>query len=95
MGSSGAGKYGDFVVEISLFRELLDILDQLGIFRSDLGHFLDNGPTNMDGKNYTGEVGSVLSYGHNSAGILRGLKSDSWEAGHRELFIARWPESNS
>lgn len=93
LGNSGAGKYGDFVVEIDHYLgELLDILDQLGISDQTLVIFTsDNGPTNMDGKNYTGEVGSVLSYGHNSAGILRGLKSDSWEAGHREPFIARWP----
>ena len=47
--------------------------------------------TNMDGNNYVGEIGSVLAHGHNSAGIFRGLKSDSWEAGHREPFFARWP----
>jgi arylsulfatase A len=93
LGSSGAGNYGDFVVEIDHYiGALLDTLDQLGISDQTLVIFTsDNGPTNMDGKNYVGEIGSVLAHGHNSAGIFRGLKSDSWEAGHREPFFARWP----
>lgn len=84
MGSSGAGNYGDFVVEIDHYRgALLDTLNQLGISDQTLVIFTsDNGPTNMDGKNYVGEIGSVLAHGHNSAGIFRDLKSVSWEAGH-------------
>ena len=29
--------------------------------------------------------------GHRSAGALRGLKSHTWEGGHRVPFVARWP----
>jgi arylsulfatase A-like enzyme len=31
-------------------------------------------------------------YGHKSCGNLRGQKADIWDGGHREPFIARWPE---
>jgi len=30
-------------------------------------------------------------YGHYPNGKLRGIKADSWDGGHREPFIARWP----
>jgi arylsulfatase A-like enzyme len=30
-------------------------------------------------------------YGHYPNGDLRGIKADSWDGGHREPFIARWP----
>jgi arylsulfatase A len=30
-------------------------------------------------------------YGHKSCGNLRGQKADIWDGGHREPFIARWP----
>lgn len=72
LGSSGVDNYGDFVVEIDHYiGALLDTLDQLGISDQTLVIFTsDNGPTNMDGNNYVGEIGSVLTHGHNSAGIF-------------------------
>lgn len=30
--------------------------------------------------------------GHKSTGIMRGMKGDSWEGGHRVPFIVRWPK---
>jgi arylsulfatase A-like enzyme len=33
----------------------------------------------------------VARFGHDSAGGLRGMKGDAWEAGHRMPFIVRWP----
>ena len=30
-------------------------------------------------------------HGHKSCGDLRGYKADIWDGGHREPFIARWP----
>jgi arylsulfatase A-like enzyme len=32
-----------------------------------------------------------LKYGHYSNGILRGVKRDDWEGGHRVPFIVKWP----
>ena len=92
-GSSDAGRYGDFVVEIDTYMgQLLSVLDSLKLDKNTIVIFTsDNGPTNMDGENYVGTVGSILEYGHNSSGEYRGLKSDSWEAGHRVPFFVRWP----
>jgi arylsulfatase A len=36
-------------------------------------------------------VKGMAAVGHASSGVLRGQKSDSWEGGHREPFIAKWP----
>lgn len=33
----------------------------------------------------------VERFGHDSAGGLRGMKGDAWEAGHRMPFVVRWP----
>ena len=31
-------------------------------------------------------------YGHAANGALRGQKADIWDGGHREPFVARWPQ---
>ena len=33
----------------------------------------------------------VAKFGHRSVGPWRGMKSDSWEGGHRMPFVVRWP----
>ena len=43
----------------------------------------DNGPVWYEA--------DVERFGHDSAGGLRGMKADAWEAGHRMPFIVRWP----
>lgn len=43
----------------------------------------DNGPVWHDE--------NVKQFGHDSAGGLRGMKADAWEAGHRVPFVIRWP----
>ena len=40
----------------------------------------------------SGPVGAVIErFGHRVSGRWRGLKSDTWEGGHRVPFIASWP----
>jgi len=51
--------------------------DTLLVFTSD------NGPVWYDE--------DVERFQHDSAGSLRGMKADAWEAGHRMPFIVRWP----
>jgi len=51
--------------------------DTLLVFTSD------NGPVWYDE--------DVERFQHDSAGKLRGMKADAWEAGHRMPFIVRWP----
>lgn len=84
-GKSGAGIYGDFVMQVddgvglvlNALRES-DMADNtLVIFTSD------NGPVWYQA--------DVTRFGHHSVGPLRGIKGDSWEGGHRIPFIAHWP----
>lgn len=92
VGKTDAGPYGDFVYELDHYvGEIIRTLDSLHINENTLVIFTsDNGPTNQDGNNYTGAIGSLLNYDHNSSGYLRGIKSDAWEGGHRVPFIAKW-----
>jgi arylsulfatase A len=84
-GRSGAGDYGDFVVQtdaaIGRVLKTLDdtklSADTLIIFTSDNGaHWLPN---------------EIERFGHRANGPWRGQKADIWEGGHRVPFIARWP----
>ena len=84
-GKSEAGIYGEFcsMVDAEVGRVLQGLEsrkmadDTLVIFTSD------NGPVWYDA--------DVQRSGHDSAGGLRGMKADAWEAGHRMPFLVRWP----
>lgn len=97
-GRSRAGRYGDFVEEIDCrVGEILAALHDEGldertlvVFSSDNGSSFQDGGTN-GGERYGGRFGSILDLGHNPSGRFRGMKSDSWEGGHRIPFLMRWP----
>ena len=80
-GKSERGLYGDVIMEIDwLVGEILGALKRNGLDENTLVVFTsDNGPW--------------LSYGNHagSAGPLREGKGTSFDGGHREPFIARWP----
>lgn len=83
-GTSGAGIYGDFLMEIDshLGRVVKKVKEDFGdntlvIVTSD------NGPVWYEK--------DVQRLGHNSIGPLRGMKGDALDAGHRIPFIAVWP----
>jgi arylsulfatase A len=84
-GRSGAGMYGDFVMMVdAMIGRVLAALDKAALAENTLLVFAsDNGPTWYDG--------DVERFGHDSAGGLRGMKGDAWEAGHRIPLIVRWP----
>jgi len=84
-GRSGADMYGDFVAEVDDgFGRILAALDRNGQREDTLVVFTsDNGPVWYPA--------DVERFGHASAGPLRGMKSDSWEGGHRMPFVVRWP----
>lgn len=98
-GRSRAGRYGDFVEEVDYrVGVILDALRDAGIeehtlvvFSSDNGSSFQDGGSD-DGERYGGRFGSILDLGHNPSGRFRGMKSDSWEGGHRIPFLMRWPE---
>ena len=82
---SGAGMYGDFVTEVDdQVGRILATLDRQGMTDDTLVLFTsDNGPVWYPQ--------DVERFGHRSVGPLRGMKSDSWEGGHRMPFVVRWP----
>ena len=84
-GRSGASLYGDYVAMTDdAVGQILNAIDDAGIRDNTLVIFSsDNGPVWYPG--------DVQKYGHSAAGIFRGMKGDTWEGGHREPFIARWP----
>lgn len=84
-GASGAGLYGDFaqMVDAEIGR-VVAALKNAGVWDETLIVFTsDNGPCWYDD--------DVANFGHDSAGGLRGMKGDAWEAGHRMPFIVTWP----
>jgi arylsulfatase A len=85
IGKSGAGLYGDFVMTVDAeIGRVLDALRDRNMEKDTLVVFAsDNGPCWFDE--------DVERFGHDSAGGLRGMKSDAWEAGHRMPFIMSWP----
>lgn len=80
-GKSERGLYGDVIMEIDwAVGEILGAIKKHGLDEQTLVIFTsDNGPW--------------LSYGNHggSAGPLREGKGTSFDGGHREPFIARWP----
>lgn len=85
VGQSGASMYGDFMMMVDAqIGQVLETLRATDMERDTLVIFTsDNGPT------WYPE--DVKRFDHDSAGGLRGMKADAWEAGHRMPFIARWP----
>ena len=84
-GRSGAGLYGDFLMMVDHeIGRVLAALASAGMIDNTLLVFAsDNGPVWFPA--------DVARFGHDSAGGLRGMKADAWEAGHRMPFIVRWP----
>jgi arylsulfatase A-like enzyme len=84
-GKSGAGLYGDFLMMVDHeIGRVLAALKSEGMLDNTLLVFAsDNGPVWYPA--------DVARFGHDSAGGLRGMKADAWEAGHRMPFIVRWP----
>ncbi len=79
-GTSDAGPRGDQVVLFDwCVGQIAEALEEMGVADDTLLIVAsDNGP--REGVN-----------GHKPAAELRGLKSHTWEGGHRITFIARWP----
>ncbi len=86
VGRSGAGKYGDFVVQVDAQIGMLrDALERAGQFENTLFIVTSDNGAEWD-------PAHVEEFGHHANhAIQRGKKRDVWEGGHRMPFIASWP----
>lgn len=84
-GKSGAGDYGDYVVEVdAMIGRLLDTVHELGMDENTIVVV-----TSDNGADWKPE--DIERYPHRANADWKGEKADIWEAGHRIPFIARWP----
>ena len=86
VGRSGAGKYGDFVMQVDAqIGMLVDALARTGQFENTLFIVTSDNGAEWDPRH-------IEEFGHyaNHSG-QRGKKRDAWEGGHRMPFIASWP----
>ncbi len=91
-GKSDAGIYGDFVTQLDhTVGEIDKTLRDSGISENTiLVVASDNGSPGRNGSlEAPGTV--VETFGHNPSWILRGMKADTWDGGHRIPFLVKWP----
>jgi arylsulfatase A-like enzyme len=91
-GKSGAGDYGDFVVQTDWsVGQVLSALERAGVAGNTLVIFTsDNGPE-VTNEVDPGVYDRARLYRHYSMGPLRGAKRDAWEGGVRMPLLVRWP----
>lgn len=83
-GTSGAGVYGDFVVEWdAAVGAVLAALDRAGVAENTLVIVTSDNGADLHG--------GQPEHGHDSNGTWTGQKADIWDGGHRIPFTARWP----
>ena len=84
-GSSGAGWYGDFVVDVDQGIGRIDKALQAAGVADDTIFII----TSDNGAHWP--MHDVEGFGHLANGGFRGQKADIHEGGHRVPFIVRWP----
>ena len=91
-GKSRAGIYGDFVMQVDdTVGQIREALAMHGLAEQTL--LIVSSDNGSPGRNGSLEApGTVVDmFGHNPSWILRGMKADTWDGGHRIPLIAHWP----
>ena len=84
-GSSGAGTYGDFAVQVDAgVGDIINALDEAGVADNTLVVF-----TSDNGAHWLPE--EIEMFDHRANLNWRGMKADIHEGGHRVPFVVRWP----
>ena len=84
-GKSKAGEYGDFMAQVDhTVGQVVQTLETLELIDNTIVIFAsDNGPVWF--------AEDEQKFDHEATGLLRGMKVDLWEGGHRIPFVAQWP----
>lgn len=100
IGISGKGLYGDFITQIDwTVGEIIKTLEELDVSDNTLLIFTSDNGSPMyrispgDGPDHvTDETLAFYNIdSHQANSVLRGIKGDTYEGGHRVPFILRWP----
>ncbi len=88
LGKSGAGIYGDFVMEVDwVVAEVVKALKEKGLYENTLIVLTSDNGTSP----HSFPVSRELEFGHNTSNNYKGRKSHTYEGGHRVPFIVSWP----
>lgn len=86
-GRSGAGPYGDFVLQFDEYvGQLVDRIDAAGRAEDTIVIV-----TSDNGASGVADFAHLAEHGHDPNNGMRGHKGDIHEGGHREPLIVRWP----
>ncbi len=88
LGKSGAGNYGDFVVECdATVHRIIAALKETGAYDNTLFILTSDNGSSPHGF----PIEQEIKYNHITSNGFKGRKSHSYDGGHRVAFIASWP----